>query len=174
MNPTLFDLTGPLPSGTTVLEASAGTGKTFAIAALAARYLAEGAAEVDDLLLITFSRAATAELRSRVRERIRDTAEALRAAAGGVRPLEAVAAHLADAPADEVLARINPAVGTVEPRSDGRSVLVTGGDSLETVAIWISMLGLDFTVERPSELIDHLRVLRDRYAAAVAGSPESR
>ena len=106
MNPTLFDLTGPLPSGTTVLEASAGTGKTFAIAALAARYLAEGAAEVDDLLLITFSRAATAELRSRVRERIRDTAEALRAAAGGVRPLEAVAAHLADAPADEVARRL--------------------------------------------------------------------
>ncbi len=76
-----------------------------------------------------------------------------------------------DAPADEVLARINPAVGTVEPQSDGRCVLVTGGDSLETIAIWISMLGLDFTVERPSELVDHLRVLRDRYAAAVAGSP---
>jgi hypothetical protein len=76
-----------------------------------------------------------------------------------------------DAPADEVLARINPAVGTVEPRSDGRCVLVTGGDSLETIAIWISMLGLDFTVEAPSRLVDHLRVLRDRYAAAVSGSP---
>ncbi len=58
----LFDLTAPLPRGTTVLEASAGTGKTFAIAALAARYIAEGRADVDDLLLITFSRAATAEL----------------------------------------------------------------------------------------------------------------
>jgi hypothetical protein len=76
-----------------------------------------------------------------------------------------------DAPAEEVLARINPAVGTVEPRPDGRSVLVTGGDSLETVAIWISMLGLDFAVERPAELIDHLRVLCDRYTNAVAHSP---
>ena len=27
-----FDLCGPLPSGTTVLEASAGTGKTYTIA----------------------------------------------------------------------------------------------------------------------------------------------
>src|SRR6185369_14483727 len=27
-----FDLTGPLPSGTTLLEASAGTGKTFTVA----------------------------------------------------------------------------------------------------------------------------------------------
>lgn len=80
-----FTVTGPLPSGTTVLEASAGTGKTFAIAALAARYLAEGIAQIDDLLLITFSRAATAELRLRVRERVRDTAAALRAAASGQR-----------------------------------------------------------------------------------------
>ena len=37
-----FDICGPLPSGITVLEASAGTGKTYTIAALAARYVAEG------------------------------------------------------------------------------------------------------------------------------------
>ncbi|MBM7519252.1 helix-turn-helix transcriptional regulator [Nocardioides nitrophenolicus] len=76
-----------------------------------------------------------------------------------------------DAPAEEVLARINPAVGVVEPRPDGRSVLVTGGDSLEIVAVWIGMLGLDFTVESPDALVEHLRVLADRYAGAVAGSP---
>ena len=35
-----FSLTGPLPTGTTLLEASAGTGKTYAIAALAALLLA--------------------------------------------------------------------------------------------------------------------------------------
>ena len=40
-----FDVLGPLPEPqtTTVLEASAGTGKTFALAALVARYVAEGA-----------------------------------------------------------------------------------------------------------------------------------
>ena len=39
-----FDLTGPLPAGptTTVLEASAGTGKTYAIVGLLARYVADG------------------------------------------------------------------------------------------------------------------------------------
>ena len=37
-----FRLSGALPSGVTVLEASAGTGKTFTIAALSARYVAEG------------------------------------------------------------------------------------------------------------------------------------
>ena len=64
-----FDLLGPLPTGTTVLEASAGTGKTYAIVGLAARYVAEGLAEISDLLLVTFSRAATQELRDRTRSR---------------------------------------------------------------------------------------------------------
>ncbi|MBV8218738.1 MAG: UvrD-helicase domain-containing protein, partial [Solirubrobacterales bacterium] len=64
-----FDLCGALPSGVTVLEASAGTGKTYTIAALAARYVAEGT-PLDRLLLITFTRMATGELRDRVRERL--------------------------------------------------------------------------------------------------------
>ena len=38
-----FDICGPLPGpGVTILEASAGTGKTFTIAALVARLVAEG------------------------------------------------------------------------------------------------------------------------------------
>ncbi len=65
-----FDVCGPLPAGTTLLEASAGTGKTFTIAALATRYVAEGYAELPDLMLVTFSRAATQDLRVRVRERL--------------------------------------------------------------------------------------------------------
>src|SRR5437763_3540973 len=64
-----FDLCGQLPSGVTVLEASAGTGKTYTIAALAARYVAEGI-PLERLLLITFTRIATGELRDRVRERL--------------------------------------------------------------------------------------------------------
>ena len=69
-SPTLepFDLTGPLPTGTTVLEASAGTGKTYTVAALVTRYVAEGVARLDELLVITFGRAASQELRERVRE----------------------------------------------------------------------------------------------------------
>jgi exodeoxyribonuclease V beta subunit len=65
-----FDLFGRLPEGTTVLEASAGTGKTFTIAALVARYVAEGVAAMDDLLVVSFSRESTRELRERVRERL--------------------------------------------------------------------------------------------------------
>ena len=63
-----FDICGPLPSGVTVLEASAGTGKTFTIAALAARYVA-GGIPLERILLVTFSRMSTSELRERVRLR---------------------------------------------------------------------------------------------------------
>ena len=76
--PTPFELVGPLPvpRSTTVLEASAGTGKTFALAGLVTRYIAEGAATLDQMLLITFSRAATQELRDRVRRQIADAVAA--------------------------------------------------------------------------------------------------
>ena len=73
-----FDLRGPLPdaASTTVLEASAGTGKTFALAGLVTRYLAEGVATLDQMLLITFGRAASQELRDRVRRQITHAAAA--------------------------------------------------------------------------------------------------
>jgi len=64
---TPFDIRGALPIGTTVLEASAGTGKTHTVAALVTRYVAEGHATLDQLLVVTFGRVASLELRERVR-----------------------------------------------------------------------------------------------------------
>lgn len=75
-----------------------------------------------------------------------------------------------DAPAEAVLDRIHAAVGVVEPVDDTHCILVTGADSLDTVAAYIGMLMMDFTVESPPELIPRLRVLSERYARAVAGS----
>jgi exodeoxyribonuclease V beta subunit len=66
-----FDLLGPLPGpGITVVEASAGTGKTFTVAGLVARYVAEGIATLPNILAVTFTRAATGELKERVRSRL--------------------------------------------------------------------------------------------------------
>ncbi|GAA1394679.1 exodeoxyribonuclease V subunit beta [Pseudonocardia kongjuensis] len=78
-----FAVDGPLPEGTVVLEASAGTGKTYTIAALATRYVAEGVAGLDRLMLVTFGRDATQELRERVRERLVGTERALAAVLDG-------------------------------------------------------------------------------------------
>jgi predicted DNA-binding transcriptional regulator YafY len=74
------------------------------------------------------------------------------------------------APGEEVLSRINPTVGIVESIDDSTSVLITGADSLEIIAVYIGMLGLDFQITEPAELVDHVRVLGERYKRAVAGA----
>lgn len=73
-----------------------------------------------------------------------------------------------DAPAAEVLARIHPAVGVVETIDDDHCVLVTGADSVEVVAVYVGMLGLDFHVTDPPELVAHVKTLGERYARAWA------
>lgn len=78
-----------------------------------------------------------------------------------------------DAPAQAVLDRINPTVGIVEPIDASRCVLMTGADSLDTIAAYIGMLMMDFTVESPPELVPLLTVIADRYRRAVAGSQTS-
>ncbi|GGF48286.1 RecBCD enzyme subunit RecB [Marmoricola endophyticus] len=94
-----FDVVGPLPRGTTVLEASAGTGKTYAIAALVTRYVAEGVADLDDLLVVTFGRAATRELRARVRAQMMLAERALAGEHEG--GTDALLSHLLDASPEE-------------------------------------------------------------------------
>ncbi|WP_456085682.1 hypothetical protein [Microbacterium aurugineum] len=69
-----------------------------------------------------------------------------------------------------MLDRIHAAVGVVEPIDEEHCILVTGADSLDTVAAYIGMLLMDFTVESPPELIPRLQLLSERYARAVAGS----
>jgi exodeoxyribonuclease V beta subunit len=90
----------------TVLEASAGTGKTYTIAALAARYVAEGT-PLDRLLLVTFTRMATGELRERVRERLVSVEHGLGRALAGAAPdgRDEVVQLLADAPVAELVLR---------------------------------------------------------------------
>ncbi|MTV27555.1 AAA family ATPase [Nitriliruptoraceae bacterium ZYF776] len=108
-------LDGPLPAGVHVLEASAGTGKTYTIAALVTRAVAEGVCELPRILVVTFTRAATAELRDRVRRRLVEAqdhlaavlaADATRATGDDAVPTgDPVLAHLAAAPIDELRAR---------------------------------------------------------------------
>jgi len=70
-------------TGTHVIEASAGTGKTHAIGTLWLRLIVERHLPVDRILVVTFTRAATAELRMKLRARLRGALEALDLAAAG-------------------------------------------------------------------------------------------
>lgn len=103
----VFDLTGPLPRGTALLEASAGTGKTFAIGALVTRYVAEGVVPLDQMLVVTFGRAATQELRDRVRGALLRAERAFAAALAGsdTGPVDEVLAALLDVDDAERAAR---------------------------------------------------------------------
>ncbi len=68
-------LNDPL-EGTNLTEASAGTGKTFAITGLFIRLILEKKLSVSEILVVTFTEAATEELKDRIRSRLRAGIEA--------------------------------------------------------------------------------------------------
>ena len=57
-------------AGTNLIEASAGTGKTYGIAALFTRFILLEHYAIDRILVVTFTKAATAELKYRLRARL--------------------------------------------------------------------------------------------------------
>ncbi|MEU4162129.1 UvrD-helicase domain-containing protein [Actinoplanes sp. NPDC026670] len=169
-----FDVCGPLPEGTTVLEASAGTGKTWTIAALATRYVAEGRAELPRLLLVTFGRSATAELRHRVRERLVATERALAEPARARRAADPVAALLADAAGEEV-ARRRGRLGAAIADFDAATIATTHQFCGQVLAD----LGIAADTDPAAMLVDDLddlvtEVADDLYLRkyATAGSPD--
>ena len=70
--PTAFDLEKSPLHGRNLIEASAGTGKTYTLAALFVRLILEKGLRVDQILVVTFTEAATEELRDRIRRRMRE------------------------------------------------------------------------------------------------------
>jgi predicted DNA-binding transcriptional regulator YafY len=67
------------------------------------------------------------------------------------------------APAEAVAARVPPGVGLLEAVDQETCLLRTGAETLETLAVHLGMLGVDFEVSEPPELVDHIRTLADRY-----------
>ncbi|BDD86783.1 exodeoxyribonuclease V subunit beta [Desulfofustis limnaeus] len=69
--------------GINLIEASAGTGKTFSIAMLVLRGIVELGLAIDRILVVTYTKAATEELRERVRLRLAAAAQMLETDGGG-------------------------------------------------------------------------------------------
>ena len=63
----VFDVVKTPLSGRHLIEASAGTGKTYSLIHIVLRLIIEEKIAIDRLLLVTFTKAATAELKQRVR-----------------------------------------------------------------------------------------------------------
>ena len=105
-------------TGTSLIEASAGTGKTYTLTTLYLRLLVEENLRPAEILVVTYTKAATAELRDRIRERIE----------------EALAATTNDAhgqgSADDAL-ELDPALVALAERA----ALCPGGDPLRRALI---------------------------------------
>jgi exodeoxyribonuclease V beta subunit len=78
-----FDLYAAALAGLTLVEASAGTGKTWTISGLYTRLVLEQGLGVDQILVVTYTKAATAELRDRIRRRLREVLGAFERGQGG-------------------------------------------------------------------------------------------
>ncbi|CAL1240245.1 exodeoxyribonuclease V subunit beta [Candidatus Methylocalor cossyra] len=78
-----FDLYRTELAGLHLVEASAGTGKTWTISGLYARLILEQGLGVEQILVVTYTKAATAELRDRIRRRLRDLVLAFEQGAAG-------------------------------------------------------------------------------------------
>lgn len=72
------------------------------------------------------------------------------------------------ASAETMADRIGRWVGTIEPIDVDTCVVDMGADTVETLAVYLGMLGADFDVDRDGELAAQLGRLADRYRAAVS------
>jgi predicted DNA-binding transcriptional regulator YafY len=71
------------------------------------------------------------------------------------------------APAEVVAERVPPTSGLVERIDDDRCSLTTGSNSLDALAVYIGLIGVDFDVHEPPELAERMRELAGRFRRAV-------
>jgi predicted DNA-binding transcriptional regulator YafY len=71
-----------------------------------------------------------------------------------------------NAPVGDVVERVPPTVGVLEAIDENRCMLQTGSQSLNILAIWIGMIGVEFEVQEPAELVDQIREVAGRFQRA--------
>ncbi|PBS11427.1 exodeoxyribonuclease V subunit beta [Lysobacteraceae bacterium NML93-0792] len=113
--------------GVRAIEASAGTGKTFTLATLVVRLVVEGGLTIGRILAVTYTDAATQELRSRIRRRLVLAAELVGTPPDDGASPEAV---LTRAVIDAHLARGDEAATALQRR------LRTAADEIDLAAIF--------------------------------------
>jgi len=148
-----FDPTEPVGEGITVLEASAGTGKTHAVASLVVAEVARGR-PLDELLVVTFTRKATGTLRERVWQRLAAASAALDPAADA--PRDELHRHLARGSASEVGGR-RACLGRALSAFDAATIATTHGFCQQVLA----GLGVAGDAERDLELVEDIAGLVD-------------
>jgi exodeoxyribonuclease V beta subunit len=137
---------------TNLIEASAGTGKTYSIAILGLRLLLEKQIPIQKILMVTFTKAAVAELETRIRQFVRS---ALRYSQG---------TPILDDTIASIVSASNVAVGPLETgRLLKEAVLFLDETSILTIHSFCQRVLTEFAFETKqvfgSEIITDLRAL---------------
>ncbi|HEY4568790.1 MAG TPA: YafY family protein [Kribbella sp.] len=77
------------------------------------------------------------------------------------------ARFLVRAPADELTDRFPPTVATLTPVDETTTLLESGANSLDQLALYVGLLGRPFEIQEPPELIEHVRTLTARLTASL-------
>ncbi len=75
------------------------------------------------------------------------------------------------APAALVAEHVAPTVGVVTALDDVNCEVLSGGNSLDEMAVWLGLLGHQFTVQEPVELREHLAAVGARLTRAASAGP---
>jgi predicted DNA-binding transcriptional regulator YafY len=65
-----------------------------------------------------------------------------------------------------VAERVPPTVGVLTAVDDATCVLTTGSNSLDSLAAHLALIGVDFQILEPPELIDHVQAMAEHLARA--------
>jgi len=72
------------------------------------------------------------------------------------------------APVEMVADRVPPTAGVLEAIDQRTCTLHTGANSLDTLSVFVALIGVDFEVREPPELVDQIRRLATRFSRATA------
>ncbi len=170
--------TAPLAAGRTTIEASAGSGKTRAITTLVARFVVEKGCGLERILVVTFTKAAAAELRQRIRKTLREIQQSLTAgsadsAAGDdVGPARELLAHwqaIVELDPGEIRRRIDQALFDI----DRANIFTIHGFCQRALTEFAFETGFSFDFKVRDDgggLVDN--VAQDYYLRRFHGAPE--
>jgi predicted DNA-binding transcriptional regulator YafY len=72
------------------------------------------------------------------------------------------------APMEVVADRVPPTSGLVEPIDENTCSLKTGSNSLDGLAVYVGLIGVDFEVHEPPELVERMTALAQRMTRSVS------
>ena len=160
------------PQGTHLVEASAGTGKTYSIAALFTRLVVLEGWAPENILVVTFTEAATAELKNRLRARL---GEVLAALQSGETPDDEFLQHLlAEALAKQERGKLILQLQAALSGFDTAAIYTIHGFCLRVLGDYAFLCGVPFELETgPADTAARLVAAQDFWREHVADHPQN-